>query len=123
MNLDAYLSSAPVGGQRVPEIGTSDGFLCFELERRGAEVIALDLPEGGALDLRPPLDEAARAMAPALADGLRQTRNAFWLSHRPYGSRARLVEARAERLPRRLGEIDACFLGNSSVAERRAGRA
>ena len=32
-------------GKRVLDVGTSSGFLCFEMERRGAEVVAFDLSD------------------------------------------------------------------------------
>jgi hypothetical protein len=41
--IDAYLGPNDFSGLRVLEIGTANGFVCFELERRGAEVVTLDL--------------------------------------------------------------------------------
>jgi len=34
-------------GLRVLDLGTRDGFFAFEMERRGAEVLAVDIEEGG----------------------------------------------------------------------------
>jgi tRNA (mo5U34)-methyltransferase len=42
-------------GQRVLDCGTFDGFFAFELERRGAEVVALDVPDMESLDWPAPL--------------------------------------------------------------------
>ena len=40
-------------GLRVLDVGTFDGFWAFELERRGAEVVALDLEDRSQLDYPP----------------------------------------------------------------------
>ena len=40
-------------GKRVLEVGTWDGFWAFEMERRGAEVVALDLDDQRQLDFPP----------------------------------------------------------------------
>src|SRR3954447_23360590 len=40
-------------GMRALEVGTWDGFWAFELERRGAEVVALDLDDERDLDWPP----------------------------------------------------------------------
>jgi tRNA (mo5U34)-methyltransferase len=41
-------------GLRALEVGTWDGFWAFEMERRGAEVVALDLDDERDLDARRP---------------------------------------------------------------------
>ena len=48
-----YGIPADLTGKRVLEIGTWDGFWAFELERRGAEVVALDLDDESKLDWPP----------------------------------------------------------------------
>lgn len=42
-----------MSGMRALDVGTWDGFWAFEMERRGAEVIALDLDDESALDFPP----------------------------------------------------------------------
>lgn len=42
-------------GMRVLDVGTFDGFFAFEFERRGAEVVALDVPDVESLDWPAPL--------------------------------------------------------------------
>ena len=42
-NVRAYLGGVALQGKRVLEIGTASGFLCFAMERMGAEVISYDL--------------------------------------------------------------------------------
>src|SRR4051812_28825628 len=40
---DEYLGNQHFAGKRVLEIGPASGFLTFELEKRGASVVAVDL--------------------------------------------------------------------------------
>src|SRR5260370_5159764 len=42
--IDRYGLPPRMNGLRVLDVGTFDGFWAFELERRGAEVVAVDLP-------------------------------------------------------------------------------
>src|SRR3954471_18842081 len=48
-----YGLPADLRGKRVLDVGTWDGFWAFELERRGAEVVALDLDDERDLDWPP----------------------------------------------------------------------
>jgi tRNA (mo5U34)-methyltransferase len=61
--LDRYRLPADLTGARCLDVGTFDGFWAFEMERRGgAEVVALDMDDPGALDwpvsLRHQMDKA-----------------------------------------------------------------
>ena len=60
-----------LAGRRALEVGTWDGFWAFELERRGAEVVAIDLDDERELDWPPrrrqPKPEARRGAGFALA--------------------------------------------------------
>jgi tRNA (mo5U34)-methyltransferase len=59
--VDRYGIPEDLSGMRVLDVGTFEGFWAFELERRGAEVTALDVDSTQALDwpprLRPSTDE------------------------------------------------------------------
>jgi SAM-dependent methyltransferase len=105
--IDAYLGPTDFSSLRVLEIGTANGFVCFELERRGADVVTVDLPESATYDTRPStLDpEAARR-------DLRMIRNAFWLAHSLLSSSARVVYAHVNEIPDAIGRFDVVVLGN-----------
>src|SRR5262249_15034899 len=49
--VDSYFGGYDLAGATVLEIGTASGFVCFEMERRGADVIAFDLDEGLTYDM------------------------------------------------------------------------
>ncbi|MFL5906690.1 MAG: class I SAM-dependent methyltransferase [Solirubrobacterales bacterium] len=59
--VDRYRLPNDLTGQRALDVGTFDGFWAFELERRGAEVVAIDVPRIQDLDWpyrhRPDLEE------------------------------------------------------------------
>ena len=110
--LDRYLPALDYEGRTVLDIGPASGGLTFELERRGADVIAFDVTDGSAVDLVPfhGFDEAAlRASARERIEGIK---NSFWLAHRELGSSARVVYGHANALPDPIGPVDVAFLGN-----------
>ena len=108
--IDAYLGPTDVDGLRVLEIGTANGFVCFELERRGAQVVAVDLPEATTYDARP---GALDNLDPeSLGIGMRRIRNGYWLGHALLSSSARVVYAHVTDLPAAIGHFDVVVLAN-----------
>src|SRR5688572_22496224 len=51
--VDHYGLPERMDGMRALDVGTWDGFWAFEMERRGAEVVALDLDDESRLDWPP----------------------------------------------------------------------
>ena len=51
--VDDYLGRIDFAGKRVLEIGPASGFLTIEMERRGADVVAVELPDGVGWDFVP----------------------------------------------------------------------
>jgi SAM-dependent methyltransferase len=109
--LDAYLGGVDVRGKRVLDIGTSSGFLCFEMERRGAEVVAFDLSEEFDGDAVPFAAVDMRERRHASRSSLRQFNDAFWLAHRALGSHARLVHGTGGAIPEAIGAVDVAVFG------------
>lgn len=111
--VDRYLGGESVAGARVLEIGTASGFLCFEMERRGAEVVAFDLSDAHPADIvpRPDLGLSPQRIHALSAPGIRRSNNAFWLAHRLLGSRARVVHGSVYAIPRGIGAIDTVTVG------------
>jgi SAM-dependent methyltransferase len=109
--VEDYLGHEPVAGKRVLEIGTASGFLCFEMERRGAEVVAYDLGPGDSWDIVPfeRLD-LARANEER-RDHIGRLNKSWWFNHRAFGSRARMVYGTAYEIPASIGRIDLCTFG------------
>jgi SAM-dependent methyltransferase len=105
-----YLGTVDFAGKRTLEIGTANGFVCFELERRGADVVAFDLHEDLTYDAPPLADSYLHPEK--YRDGLRCIRNAFWLAHELLHSKARVAYGHANKLPSWLGQFDVTVIAN-----------
>jgi SAM-dependent methyltransferase len=110
-HVDAYLGGVDLAGKRVLELGTASGFLCFEMERRGARVVAYDLSEHQQWDLVPfaapnnstPEDERNQL--------IRKLNNGYWLAHSANQSSARVVYGRIYEVPAGIGAVDVATFG------------
>jgi tRNA (mo5U34)-methyltransferase len=91
-------------GLRALDVGTWDGFWAFELERRGAEVVALDVEYEHEYDI-PPRRRPATFPDTRRGDGFR-------LAHRLLGSRVERVHRNLyDARPEELGTFDLVFCG------------
>ena len=108
-NLDIYLGRTSYAGKVVLDVGASDGFLAFEMEKREARVVSIDLPIDSLPDLFPLANGVGHAPA---APNLHRRRHAFWVGHRAFGSAVRLHESHAGRLDPRLTGFDVAIIGN-----------
>ncbi|WP_249010130.1 methyltransferase domain-containing protein [Conexibacter sp. DBS9H8] len=107
----ARLLDRDLHGLHALDVGTYDGFWAFELERRGAEVVAIDLDRLDAAAW-PPVHRA-RLTADADAFGLELGRG-FRIAHRRLGSRVQRVVCDVLALtPDAVGgrRFDLAFLG------------
>jgi hypothetical protein len=106
-----YLGSVDLAGKRVLEIGTASGFLCFAMEKRGAEVVAHDLSPEQSADIVPfARADVARAVRDH-CEHVRRINNAFWLAHRVLGSQAKVIYSTAYELPAEIGRVDISTFG------------
>jgi len=109
--VDDYLGHEDVAGKRVLEIGTASGFLCFEMERRGAKVVAYDLSAAQSWDIVPyaALDDSQeRALR---REHITRLNKSWWFNHRALGSRANVVYGTVYAIPPSIGPIDLCTFG------------
>lgn len=122
-DVDGYLGHQDFAGKRVIDVGTGSGFLCFEMEKRGADVIAFDF-DGNLVDQQHDLipyhdfeerfqttyDEFFRK----LLHGLDRMKNSFWMTHWLLGSRARVLYGDIYDPPgtETFGEVDYAFFGS-----------
>jgi tRNA (mo5U34)-methyltransferase len=94
-----------LSGKRALDIGTWDGFWAFELERRGAEVVCLDLDDERELDVPP------RRRPTEFSDTPRGA--GFALASKILGSSAqRVVRNVYDATPEELGQFDLVFCGS-----------
>ena len=103
--VDRYGLPDRMGGMRALDVGTWDGFWAFEMERRGAEVVALDLDDEADLDWPPRRRPASFPLAPRGA-GFRIAKEAF-------DSRVERVDMSIyNATPEDLGTFDFVFCGS-----------
>jgi tRNA (mo5U34)-methyltransferase len=89
-------------GQRALDVATFDGFWAFEMERRGAQVVATDIGATSELDLP---DQARALIAPLGLD--RESGDGFRLAHRALDSKVERVLCDVYKLdPDTLGTFD-----------------
>jgi hypothetical protein len=110
--VDAYLGHEPVAGKRVLEVGTASGFLCFEMERRGAEVVAYDLRPADPWDAVPFGGRDDVAESAERARHVERLNKSWWFNHRAFGSHARVVYGTAYEIPPSIGAVDVCTFGS-----------
>jgi SAM-dependent methyltransferase len=101
---------ADLAGKRALDVGTFDGFWAFELERRGAETVAIDVGAEDQAEWPPLARERLRAEAATMGLTLGQ---GFALASEALGSRARRVVCPVYDLdPSRVGgPVDVAFCG------------
>lgn len=109
--IDAYLGGVDLPGKRVLDVGAASGFLSFEAEARGAEVVSYDLSQSDTWDAVP-FSGVDLGQTEALMRGhLDAINRAYWLSHRLKGSRARLAQGTVYAIPQEIGPVDVALYG------------
>jgi SAM-dependent methyltransferase len=108
--IEAYLGRPHLDGKRVLDVGTASGYLTFEMERRGAQVVSFDAVRWEEVPYAWSRAERARRDHDMDA-ALDRLKNGYWLAHRALRSRARVVYGDVYRLPPVLGAFDVVVMG------------
>lgn len=108
-----YLGNYDFRGKRALDIGTASGFLTFEMEKRGAEVVSFDLDDGANWDIVPHylVREELPNIRRAQSYTLERLKAAYWFAHQDFDSKARCYYGNIYKLPKALGEFDVVFYG------------
>jgi hypothetical protein len=105
-----YLGNVDLNGKRVLEMGTSSGFLCYYMERCGAEVIAHDIASDVEWDVVPFKQYDYLSKIEEFKDYNNRMKNAFWLAHRAYNSNAKVCYSSIYDIPEDIGDVDIATL-------------
>ncbi|HEX2087042.1 MAG TPA: methyltransferase domain-containing protein [Solirubrobacteraceae bacterium] len=99
-----------LAGRRALDVGTFDGFWAFELERRGAEVVATDVERAHDAEWPPHRRDELRAAAERMGVDLD---GGFRVAAEALGSRVRRVVCDVRRLDAEAigGSVDVAFCG------------
>jgi len=106
-----YLGKVDFKGKRVLEMGTASGFLCFHMESKGAEVVAYDLSPEYLWDIVPFYNIDQGKFIAERKYVSKQLNNAFWLCHRAFKSRAKMVYGTVYAVPKEIGMVDISTFG------------
>ena len=109
--VESYLGGVELEGKRVLDVGTASGFLCFEMEKRGAEVVGFDLEDGTGWDFVPSRDGRDPALIAAYRRSIDALHRSWWLARRAYGARARVAYGSVYDVPSSLGRFDIAVVG------------
>jgi len=110
--VDEYLGNVSFAGQRVLEIGPASGFLTFEMEKRGADVVSVEVTAEHGWDFVPyPASKLEEIFGPRQIV-MQQLKNSYWFSHATLQSKARVYYGDAYNLPASLGQFDIAVLGS-----------
>lgn len=110
--VDDYLGHVELTGKRVLEIGPATGFLTFEMESRGAELVSVELGPESTWDIVPHALIDLDAVNADRQKIMVKVRNGYWFAHERFGSRARVFNGSARSLPDELGQFDIAVLGS-----------
>jgi hypothetical protein len=111
-SIERYLGRTEFRGKRVLDVGAASGFLSFYMEGQGAEVVSYDLSEAYSWDRVPFAGLDLAATEPGQRDTLRRLNNSYWLCHKAYRSRARMVHGTVYTLPPAIGPVDIAVFGS-----------
>ncbi len=104
--VDAYLGGVNFQGKRVLELGPANGFLSFQMERRGADVVSYDLSENDSWDVVPYCAYDHETFARERQGVIRKLNNGYWFAHKAHRSQARVVYGSVYDLPGEIGPVD-----------------
>jgi SAM-dependent methyltransferase len=110
--VDDYLGRVAFAGQRVLEIGPASGFLTFEMEKRGADVVSVEVTAEHGWDFVPyPASKLKEVFGPRRTL-MQRLKNSYWFSHTTLHSKARVYYGDVYNLPSSLGEFDIAVMGS-----------
>ena len=110
--VDDYLGRVDFAGQRVLEIGPASGFLTFEMEKRGAEVVSVEVTAEHGWDFVPyPASKLEEVFGPRRMV-MQRLKNSYWFSHAAHHSKANVYYGDVYNLPAALGQFDIALMGS-----------
>ena len=114
-----YTGHVDLAGKRVLDVGTASGFLTFEMEKCGAEVVSFDVDKPERYFLLPEFNDLFWTdRAEYLRQGRKQIdrlHNSWWYAHHCFKSQAKVVYGTAYDIPDEIGFFDVVVMGQILV--------
>lgn len=104
-----YLGNFDFRGKRVLDLGAASGFITFEIERRGGDVVSFDIGADQKWNVVPFASETRTRdeMNREFDAESKRLKNSYWLAHHLLQSKARAFYGDVYDLPDSLGRFDA----------------
>jgi hypothetical protein len=106
-----YLGSRAFQGERVLEVGPASGFLTFNMEQEGADVVCFDVAPGVSPDVMPMPKADLEATRSQFALDTKTVRSAWWYFHRLFRSKAKALYGNIYEIPEDIGTFDVSVIG------------
>lgn len=112
-----YLGKVVVTGKRVLDLGAASGFMSFEMEKMGANVVSADVASAVQYTKVPYYDEPESKLAGAEA-GLKRMKNSYWFAREKYSAQTSVYHGDLFNLPSQIGRFDIGFIGQILIHNR-----
>lgn len=111
--IDDYLGNFDFAGKRALDVGTASGFLSFEMEKRGADVVSFDIDDGMHWNLVPhfQIQHEIDSILERRSRGIQKIKNGYWFTHEKLKSQAKVYYGDIYNLPEELGMFDVVVFG------------
>ncbi len=112
-NINDYLGRFDFGGKSVLDVGTASGFLTFEMEKRGADVVSFDVGSASLTQIVPYHNDPCpwEELIASQEIGFERLKNSYWFCHERFESSARAYYGDVNNLPSFLGPFDVVMVG------------
>jgi SAM-dependent methyltransferase len=107
-----YLGNVSFAGQRVLEVGPASGYLSFEMEKRGASVVSVDVGDEFVFDVVPFHGLDRKALTDAFVATQKRVQNGYWLAHEALNSKNQVYYGSGYKIPETLGKFDIGLLAS-----------
>lgn len=108
--VDQYLGHVSFANKRVLEIGPASGFLTVEMEKRGADVVAVEVEDDPGWDFVPYPPSVMDEVYASRRYHMNRIKNSFWFTHAAFKSKAKLLYGDSYNLPDGLGSFDVAVM-------------
>ena len=111
--IEDYLGHYDFSGRKVLDVGTASGYLTFEMEKRGANVVSFDVENARVTEIVPFHNDSSTMdeLWASQEIGFDRLKNSYWFCHEHLNSSARAFYGNIYQLPSSIGLFDTAVVG------------